>query len=145
MPYRISLTERNAGTDGLTSLFNKGALPSNAKTVIYSNATSQPATPETAVPGGSVILTELSFSSSAFFASVGGTGVASGLPIAGPVLNSGTAAWFRFYNGAASPAALGDGSITTVASGTGDMLFDSITFVSGGIARITSLSLTIPM
>lgn len=144
MAYRISLTSRNAGVDGLTSLFNKGALPSNAKISIY-GTTTQPATPETAVPGGSVLLADVSFSSSAFLASVGGTGVASGLPMEGTVLNTGTAAWFRFYNGAASPAALGDGNITTVASGTGDMLFDNISFVSGGIVRMTALSISIPM
>ena len=144
MPYRISLTERNAGVNGLTSLFNKGANPNNSKINIYSNATSQPATPETAVPGGSVLLASIPFSSTAFQTATTGTGVATGLPLSSTVLNSGTAAWFRFVDGQASPAALGDGSIT-INGGGGDMTFDNITFVSGGTVQMSDLSITVPM
>ena len=144
MAYRISLTERNAGVNGLTALFNKGANPNNAKIRIYSNATSQPATPETAVPGGSVILSDIPFSSTAFSTATTGTGIATGLPLSSTVINSGTAGWFRFFDGAASPAALGDGTVTLTGSG-GDMTFDNVTFVSGGVVNITNLTLTIPM
>jgi hypothetical protein len=138
MPFRISLTERNAGVNGLTGLFTSGS-----DINIYSNATSQPATPETAVPGGSVLLAQIPFSSTAFQTATTGTGIATGLPLSSTVLNSGTAAWFRFVNG--SDAALGDGTITTTAVGTGDMLFDNTTFVSGGVVNMTDLSITIPM
>jgi hypothetical protein len=139
MAYRISLTERNAGVNGITGLFNSGS-----DILIYSNATSPPAsTPETALPGGSVLLARVPFSSTPFITATTGTGVATGLPLQTTILNSGTAAWFKFVNG--SDVALGDGVITTVAVGTGDMLFDNTTFVSGGIVSITDLSISIPM
>jgi hypothetical protein len=137
MPFRISLTERNAGVNGLTGLFTSGS-----KINIYGTS-SQPATPETAVPGPSVLLAQIPFSSTAFITATTGTGIATGLPLTSTVLNSGTAAWFRFING--SSAALGDGTITTTAVGTGDMLFDNTTFVSGGVVNMTDLSITIPM
>ncbi len=144
MAYRISLTERNAAVDGLTALFNKGANPSNSTINIYSTATSQPATPETAVPGGSVLLAQIPFSSTAFAASAGGTGIANALPIQSSVVNSGTAGWFRFFTGAGTPASLGDGTVT-LNGGGGDMTFDNITFVSGGTVSISNLSISVPM
>lgn len=144
MPYRIALVQRNSAVTAVTALFNKGANPSNTTIRIYSNATSQPASPEVAPAGGSVILSEIPFAATAFNAVVTGTGTAAGLPLQAPVLNSGTAGWFRFYTGASTPAALGDGTIT-VNGGGGNMTFDNINFVSGGTVSISGLSITIPM
>ena len=144
MPYRIAVIERTAVIDGLTALFNKGANPNNAVIQIYSNATSQPATPETAIPGGSILLATIPFSSTAFAAAVTATGIANGLPISGSVIADGTPAWFRFLDGQASPRALGDGSITLKGSG-GDMTFNNLAWVSGGSAVVTNLSITEPM
>jgi hypothetical protein len=144
MAYRISLTERDAAVNALTGLFNKGANPSNSTINIYSNASSQPATPETAVPGGSVLLAQIPFSSTAFAASNGGTGLANALPLQSSVVNSGVAGWFRFYTGAGTPAPLGDGTVT-VNGGGGDMTFDNINFVSGGTVSISALSISVPM
>jgi hypothetical protein len=144
MPYRISLTERGAAVSALTGLFNKGANPGPSTINIYSNATTQPATPETAIPGGSVLLSQIPFSGTAFLAQVNGTATASGLPLQAPVINSGVAEWFLFADGAASPNPLGNGTVSLTGSG-GDMTFDNTTFVSGGIVSITNLSITVPM
>lgn len=144
MSYRIALTERNGGVNGITALFNKGGNPSNSTINIYSSATSQPATPETAVPGGSVLLSQVPFSSTAFQTATTGTGIATGLPLTASVVNSGTAGWFRFFTGASTPLALGDGTITLTAA-SGDMTFNNVTFVSGGTVSISALSISIPM
>lgn len=143
MPYRISLTERNAAVNGLTGLFNKGGNPSNSTINIYGSS-SQPATPETAVPSSGVLLVKIPFSSSAFANSVGGTGIANALPLQATIINSGTAEWFRFFTGESTPSSLGDGSITISGSG-GDMTFNSIDFISGGTVSISNLSISIPM
>jgi hypothetical protein len=144
MAYKIALTQRNAAVLAVTNLFDKGARPAVSTLRIYSNATSQPSSPESAVPGGSVLLAQVPLAVDAFADPVTGTGVANSLPLQTPVINSGTAAWFRFYTGEASPAALSDGTVT-VTGGGGDMTFDNVTFVSGGTVSIAGLSITIPM
>jgi hypothetical protein len=97
MSYHIAVTERNASVNGMTALFNKGANPNPASINFYSNSTTQPATPETAVPGGAVILSTINFVSGAFTSAVGATGVANSLPLSGNVLVTGTPGWFRFF------------------------------------------------
>src|SRR5688500_2408877 len=137
MPYRISLTTRNAATNSIVNLFTSGS-----KIRIY-GTTTQPATPETAVPGGSVLLAEIAFAATPFPTATTGTTTDNSLPLTTTIAASGTAAWFRFINGAS--AALGDVTITTIAVGTGDMLFDNTNFVVGGTVNITDLSITVPM
>jgi hypothetical protein len=144
MPYRIALIERDAIVNAFTALFNKGANPSTSFINIYSNATSQPATPETAVPGGSVLLAQIPFSSAAFAASAGSTGVANALSLHAPVINTGTASWFRCFTGASTPAALADGSVT-LAAASGDMIFDNVNFISGASVVLSNFAVWEPM
>jgi hypothetical protein len=141
MAYEISLASRNAAVNALTALYT-----TTSKIRVYSNATSKPATPETAVPGGSITLVDVNFAATAFPSASAGSATATGLPgtpLTATIATSGTAGWFRTFNGAGT--ALGQGTITTTAVGTGDMLFDSTSFVAGGIVNITDFTITVPM
>lgn len=144
MAFRLSILDRNAGVNGLTSLFNKGSNPSTSSINIYSNATSESAAPESGVPGGSVVLVNIPFSGSAFLPASGGIATASGLPLQSYITNTGTAGWFSLIDGEASPVILGVGTVT-VTGASGDLTFNSVGFISGGLASITNLTLSIPM
>lgn len=143
MAFKLSILDRNAGVNGLCGLFNKGSNPNSASLNIYSNSTSQPGAPESGIPPSGVLLVQVPFSGTAFLPASGGVAVASGLPLSALITNTGTASWFRFYDGQGTPAALGDGNVT-VTGASGDLTFNSIGFISGGLCQITNLSLSIP-
>lgn len=56
---------------------------------------------------------------------------------------SGTATWFRIYASNGSTHVL-DGSVSTIAAGTGDLQLDSTTIVLGGTVAISSATVTAP-
>jgi hypothetical protein len=56
---------------------------------------------------------------------------------------TGTATWFRIYASNGTTHVL-DGSVSTVAAGTGDMQLDSTSIVLGGTVAISSASITAP-
>lgn len=143
MSYRISLTARNTSVNAHTTLLNKGANPNNSTINFYSNATSRPASPDTAVPSGSVLLLQIEFSSTAFSSATSATGVANNLPLSGNIVGNGTAAWFRFFTGASTPASIGDGDVTSTGGG-GDITFNDVIWASGNIGVLNNLSISQP-
>lgn len=56
---------------------------------------------------------------------------------------TGTATWFRIYASNGTTHVL-DGSVSTVAAGTGDLQLDSTSIVLGGTVAISSASITAP-
>jgi hypothetical protein len=145
MAYRISFIERNAALNGAGAQFNQGGNPAVSSINIYSTATSQPATPETGVPGGSVLLVNVPFNATAFNSAVSGVMTANALPFSGTVTTTGTAGWFSFITGASgTPPMLSNGTVS-VNGGSGDMTFDNINFVLNGVVVINGLSISQPM
>jgi len=142
--YRIAYTERNAALTGATALFNQGGNPTVSSINIYSTATSQPASPEAGVPGGSVLLVNIPFPATAFASPVSGVSTANSLPYSGTVLATGTANWFSFVTGASGTPMLSNGTVS-LNGGSGDMTFDNINFVINGVVLINSLSISQPM
>lgn len=128
---------RNKSTDAVVDAVDVGTTNSTGRVMIYTG--SQPATPETAASG--TLLVTINFGNPAFTsASAGTAGLANGTAIAGTVANTGTAGWYRVIDRDNRP--IFDGSVGT--SGQ-DMNFDNVSFVAGGTATITTMSISSPM
>jgi len=85
------------------------------------------------------LLATLAFGGTAFGAASSGVATANAITSDTNVDASGTAAHFRIKNG--SGTVIMQGSVGT--SGA-DINFDSVTFVAGGTAAISSLTVTVP-
>ena len=85
------------------------------------------------------LLATLTFSGTAFGAASNGVATANSITSDTNVDASGTPAHFRIKNG--SGTVINQGSVST--SGA-DMNFDSTTWVAGGIAAISSMTITVP-
>ena len=131
--FVISDAARNAACNALVDLIDAAG----AGTLKIYTAT-QPAGPGTAISDQTILAT-LTFSATAFGNAAAGVATADTITSDTSVDASGTAAWFRIATGAAT--AIFDGSIGT--SGC-DINFDSVTFVAGGTAAISALTITVP-
>ena len=130
--FQLNVAVRNAACDAITALIDVGG----AGTLkVYTGA--QPATPATA-PSGTLLAT-LTFSATAFLGAAAGIDTADTITPDSSVDNTGTAGWFRIADGAGT--AIADGEVGT--SGA-DLNFDSVSFVAGGTAAISSLTITVP-
>ncbi len=132
--FVISTAARNAACDAIVDLVDGGAGAGTLK--IYDGA--QPANPGTAV-GAQTLLATLTFSDPAFGAAASGVATASAITSDTDVDASGTAAWFRIAD--SDGTALFDGTVGTAGA---DINFDSVTFIAGGTAAISSLTVTVP-
>lgn len=131
--FVISTAARNAACNALVDLIDAAG---TGTLTIYDG--SQPAGPGTAITTQNTLAT-LTFSATAFGDSANGVATADTITSDTSVDASGTAAWFRIATGAAT--AIFDGTIGT--SGC-DINFDSVTFVAGGTAAISALTITVP-
>jgi len=75
----------------------------------------------------------------AFAAAVAGDATANAITSDSNVDNSGTALHFRLKNNAGTVILQG-----TCGAGSGDLSFNTVSFIAGGIAAITSLHLIVP-
>lgn len=85
------------------------------------------------------LLATLTFSATAFGAASNGVATANSITSDTNVDATGTAAHFRIKNGSGTVIAQG-----TVGTSGADINFDSVTFVAGGIAAISSMTITVP-
>lgn len=139
MATRISQAAAKAALDALTALVNGGAAAGTIN--IYTGA--QPATVDTAASG--TLLATLTCSDPAFGAATTASpsvATASAITSDTNADASGTAGWFRAFD--SNAVAIIDGSITTTAVGTGDMLLDDTNIVAGGTVAITSWTISMP-
>jgi hypothetical protein len=137
MAFRLAVIAQNASCNSLVGQVDVGSTNSTGQILIYTGA--QPATPATAASG--TLLVTINFNNPSFGASSAGVStMATGTAVSASVTATGTAGWFRVQNRAV--AAVFDGAIATSAS---DMNFDNVSFVSGGTATITSMTITVPM
>lgn len=139
MPFRLADTARNAACDAIVDLIDAGA---GAGTIVIFQGT-QPANPQTA--HGSTALATLTFNDPAFGASATGTATMATSPApSATVGTTGTAQWARVYDSdAVDPTdAVFD---MDIGQGSGTLDFDNTSFVSGGTATISSMTVTVPM
>lgn len=134
---KLATTVRNAACDAIVDLIDAGAGAGTIK--IYTG--SQPTDPQTAL-GAQVLLATLTFSDPAFGnagASVAGRADASSITADSSIDATGTATWARI----ADSNAVTRMDVTVGTSGA-DINFNSVSFVSGGTASITSMTVTCP-
>jgi hypothetical protein len=140
MAIRLSTGTRNFILDsGLNTLFDTdGAINIYTGTI--------PADADADVGAGTLLAT-LTFSSNWIGAASAGVMTLAAITSDTNVDASGTAAWFRMYDvsegvtGSSSTKRRIDGTVGT--SGA-DLNFDTVTFVAGGTAAISSFTITLP-
>jgi hypothetical protein len=133
MAIAISTSARDGACNAIVDLIDAG---SGAGTLAIRTGAA-PATPATADSG--TLLATLTMSDPAFGNSSTGTATASAITSDTNVDNSGTAAHFRIKDSDANVIIQG-----TVGTSGADINFNSVTFVAGGTAAISSLTVTVP-
>lgn len=138
MPTTIATLAAKTGLDAITTLLNGGNIEIRTGT--------QPATVATAATG--TVLGVLPLNATAFgAATTASPSVATANAITSDTTAdaSGTAGWFRAYRSAGNGStAIIDGTITTTAVGTGQLLLDDTNIVAGGTIAITSWTISMP-
>lgn len=132
MALGLSVTLRNAMLDQITARAGSGALLR-----IYSG--SRPAT------GGAetTVLVQLTCNNTFAPAASSGVLTLNAIPPNTSAAATGTATWWRIYASNGTTHVM-DGSVSTVAAGTGDMQLDSTSIVTGGTVAISSATITAP-
>jgi len=133
MTLQISTAARNAACNGIVDLVDGGS--SNGYIEIRTG--SVPATPATADSG--TLLATLNMSDPAFGAAATGVATANSITSDTNVDATGTAAHFRIKDSDANVVMQG-----TVGTSGADINFDDVSFISGGTAAISSLTVTQP-
>jgi hypothetical protein len=134
MTLRLNTALRNVLADTFGTAFDV-----DGRINFYTGA--QPATAD-AAPTGTLLAT-ISLAADAFAAASAGVAAAAAIPNV-TALASGTPGWFRLYKaadgaGASSTLKRMDGSVTATGGG-GDMTFDNINWVLGGVEAVTAFS-----
>lgn len=132
MTINISTDLRNRACNVMVDAIDEGTTTSNGYLEIRTGT--KPTTPQNAVTG--ILLATLNFSPIAFGNSAFGAATANTITNDTSIDATGTATWFRVYN--RDNTAILDGDITLTGGG-GDIEFDSVSFVQGGMVIITSL------
>ena len=137
MTFILATTARDAACDGIVDLIDAGA---GAGTLAIRTG-SQPANPQTAATG--TLLATLTFSDPAFGASSAGVATASAITSDTNVDATGTAGWARVYD--SDGVDPGDSVFDMdIGQGSGTLDFDNTSFVAGGTAAISSMTVTVP-
>lgn len=128
---KTSIVARNAALDAIAALANNGYLR------IYDGA--QPATPETAV-SGQTLLAELRMNATAFPAASGGILTANAITSDTVINATGTATWYRLLKSDGTTV-LWDGSVGTASA---DMILNAVALVANAQLDISTLTYTMP-
>jgi len=134
----ISTQARNDAGNAIVDLIDQGSSNPNGYLEIRSGT--KPANPQTGV-GATVLLATINFSLPAFGNFSNGVSLANTISDDTNVNDTGVATWFRIYN--RDNVAIIDGDIT-VTGGGGDIEFDNVNFITGGVVVITSLTGVMP-
>jgi hypothetical protein len=113
-----------------------GAFTNSSLVSIYSG--SQPATPETAL-SGNTLLAQIVLPASSAFSSTNGVMTAAAIANV-TIAATGTAAFFRWTK-ADGVTVIADGSVGTSSA---DMILNSVSLVSGAVLTTSSFTFTIP-
>lgn len=136
----IKLSDANTRDDIAQAVIDAIDAGAGAGTVnIYDDSASRPADPDTAVPGGSVLLATLTFSDPCGTVSAGSGAITfSTITDDASADATGTALWFRVFDSDSN--AIMDGDCATSGS---DMNFNTTSIVSGKAVGITSWTITV--
>ena len=138
MSFRLAVNTQNRACSNLVGTIDIGGT-TTATGIINIYSGSQPATPATTASG--TLLVSIPFNNPSFGSPASGVAtMVTSTAVSATVATSGTAGWFRVVDRAG--AAVFDGS---VALSGADMNFDNTSFVSGGTATISSMTVTEPM
>jgi hypothetical protein len=137
MTVNISTQARNDAGDAIVDLIDAGSVNPNGYMEIRTGT--KPASPQAAATG--TLLATLNCSNPAWGTFSNGTAYANPIANDTSVDASGTAGWFRFYD--LDGSGVFDGDIT-VTGGGGDIEFDIIDFILGGVVAISSLQAIMP-
>lgn len=137
MAVNISTVARNDAGDAIVDLIDVGSANPNGFMEIRDGAI--PASPQIAATG--TLLATLNLSLPAFGNFATGIALANVIADDTDVDNTGVAGWFRIYD--RDGTAVIDGTITAT-GGNGDIEFDNINFIKGGVVAVTSLTATMP-
>lgn len=129
---QVAAASVNAMVDALKVLCNGGTIK------IYSGA--QPATADTAVPGGAVLLATCTFSATAFGSSTAGVVTANAIGACADCPATGTAVWFRALS--SGSAKVFDGTVGV--GGSFDCNVPGTNVVQHQVFSVTSMTLTMP-
>ena len=138
MTINISTQARNDAGDAIVDLIDLGSTNPNGYIEIRDGV--KPVNPQTGI-GATVLLTTMNFSLPAFGNFSNGISLANSIANDTNVDETGVATWFRIYD--RNGTAIMDGDIT-IAGGGGDIEFDNVNFIKGGVVAITSLTATMP-
>jgi hypothetical protein len=138
MTVNISTQARNDAGDAIVDLIDKGSTSPNGYLEIRSGT--KPTTPQVGV-GGTTLLATLNLSLPAFGKFNNGVSVAGTIADDNSVNATGVAGWFRIYD--RDGVAVIDGDVTATGGG-GDIQFDNINFIKGGVVIITTLTAIMP-
>lgn len=130
---KISDLARSAMVNAITALIDASA-PGH----LYIRTGSQPTNTTDADSG--TLLSTLTFSNTSFGSASAGTATAAAITSDTNIAATGTAAHFRAKSGANTTIIQG----TVGTTNSSDLVFNSVNFVSGGTAAISSLTVTQP-
>ena len=130
---KLSNVLANVEANAIAPYFNNGYLR------LYSGA--QPADPETAL-SGNTLLAEIRFAATAFPAAVNGVLTANALTGTANAAATGTASFYRAFE-SDGVTVLTDGSVSTVAAGTGDCQMNSVAIQQNAAVNPSSFVHTI--
>lgn len=134
MSFRLGTAARNAAVNAVTALINAGG----GAGLLRPRTGSAPTNVGDAESG--TLLGTLTFSSTSFASSSGGTATANAITSDSSADNSGTCGHVRVLDSAATPIADGDAGM-----GSGTFNFDNNVIVAGGIIACTSMTITQPI
>ena len=137
MTVNISTQARNDAGNAIVDLIDKGATKPNGYIEIRNGT--KPTNPQTGATG--TLLATMNHSLPAFGNFNNGTSLANAIVNDINVDETGVASWFRIYD--RNGIAIIDGDITTT-GGSGDIKFDNVNFIRGGVVAIVSLVANMP-
>lgn len=137
MPLRLATITRDTGCNAIVDIIDQDV----GAGVLLIRTGGQPANPQTAATG--TLLATLPFSDPAFGASASGVATASAITSDTSVAATGTAGWARILSAdAVDPTdAIMD---MDIGQGSGTLDFDNTSFIIGGTAAISSMTVTVP-
>lgn len=135
MTFKIGTDTRNAAADAIAGMVDGG---SGAGTIEIRTG-APPTNPGDADSG--TLLATLTFADPSFASASTGVITANSITSDSNVDATGTAGHFRIKN--SDGTVIGQGTVTATGGG-GDMTFNTVSFIAGGTASMTSLTITVP-
>lgn len=137
MAVNISTQARNDGGDAIVDLIDSGTTNPNGFMEIRSGAI--PATPQDAATG--ILLSTVNFALPAFGNFDNGVAIANPIADDTDIDATGTANWFRIYDRDGNGVIDG---LVTLTGGGGDIEFNTIDFIKGGVVSIIAMTAIMP-